>query len=435
MKAVFESIINSYDDEQLTNQINSLFDKVKSQEVDFSKNIERLVIKQNQKKRRVLNIKSKTVEDIALKFLKKRLDIAFKIKYPDRKKIMKECFSIIETIPSMSDFVIFKYDFKDFFESVLHKEIFEKYIKYSDLYRYEKDLLEDITKNFKYCSAGLPTSNAVIEIISREFDLRLKSKFYNRGLIFYSRYVDDSLLIFNQFIEQDQLLQTINETIEEVFSNCKVKINPGKMSYLSMDSTSDTEFTYLGYLFNYKKINQQGKNEVYFQYGIDEEKLEKYRKKIMKIVEDFQKNGDIELFRQRLLFWGSRVVFHNTSRSSYSTTSNWDVIGIIANYGELRHFVTKENKVEKETMKFLTYEVIKIIKSETGTLPYFLKKNPDGYLLKNRLCKNRSIIFHPKIGWTKTYLIKKLMKLDPSISVSKKSYRQLVKDYCDKIKI
>ncbi|MEW9673614.1 reverse transcriptase domain-containing protein [Ammoniphilus sp. 3BR4] len=432
MKEVFQSVISSYEDEILNSQMDILFDKVRSQQVDFTQGINKLIIKQQKKKRQVVCVHEKTIEDITLKYLKKRLDTTFKIKYPNRKNIMKECFSILEAIHSMSDFVIFKFDFKDFFQRVSGKKIYDKYLKYCDLYRYEKDLLEQLANNFNNCSAGLPTSNALIEIISREFDLKLKSRCYNLGLIFYSRYVDDCLLIFNQFVKQDQLLQIINETIEEVFSNCSVELNTKKISYLSSNSSSDTIFDYLGYLFKYKK---NGDDKTYFQYGIAENKLKKYRRRMLAIIQDFRRSGDIELFRQRLLFMSSRIVFYNAFQSNYSTISNWDVIGIISNYAELRHFITERDRIEEKTLQFFTYEIIKTIKAEIGYLPYFLKKKPDGYLLKNRLYNNKSIIFHPYIGWTKMHLVKMLRKLDSSISVSKKSYRQLVKIYCDKIKV
>ena len=105
---------------------------------------------------------------------------------------------MIENIACLGDFTIFRFDFKHFFESVEARKIFDGYVADTNLRRYEKDLLKQLTGLYKYCFAGLPTSNAFIEIVANRFDQVLKSKFGVKGLCFYSRYVDDGILVFKR---------------------------------------------------------------------------------------------------------------------------------------------------------------------------------------------------------------------------------------------
>lgn len=95
----------------------------------------------------------------------------------------------------MKNFTIVKFDFKDYFNSVSSIYTFEKYIKSNLSNRQEIDLLENFVYKTKYAYAGLPTSNAIAEIIAKEFDSIIRYTFSGKGLIFYERYIDDSILI------------------------------------------------------------------------------------------------------------------------------------------------------------------------------------------------------------------------------------------------
>jgi len=434
MNDTFLSILGEYGDETLT-QKEIIYNTLKENDLDYSNEVKQLIFKKGSKYRKVLVTNNNSVEEISLKYLKKRLDSTFRISYPDRQKIMRECFSIAETINSVSDFVIYKFDFKDFFDSVKGRDVFNKYIKYSDLYRFEKDILEKIVEEFKSCSAGLPTSNALVELISKDFDIKLKSLLHSYGLIFYSRYVDDSLLIFNRYVEEDTILECIEKSISGVFQTSHIKLNKSKTVYLQSSSNSGTKFSYLGYLFEYKKEITNNKEKKFFKYGIADDKIQKYRKKLIRIIRDYKTNRNVELFRQRILFWTSRIVFYNTTRNQYSTRTTWDITGIVSTYGELRHFIQQTNKIESSTDYFLKNEIISQVNNELGFCPYFLKTTTSGYRLEDRLLKNRSIIFNPNIGWSKEYLIKMIKKIDPLFNPSKKSYRNMVTIYCDKLDI
>lgn len=425
MEHIFDSIVSQYEDKRLQINKKTLYENMKDCKLDFRENVSFITINQANRKRRVLYSRENSLEEITLKYLKKRLDAVFNIIYPDRKKIMKECFGVIESLHKMGDYAIFKLDFRDFFESISSKIVFEKYLKDSDLLRHEKDIIKELVRVYDQCFAGIPTSNALVEIISREFDVKLKSLFKEHGLIFYSRYVDDGLIIFNKKVNESFLLKSIDKTIEKVFNNSSVKLNSEKTAYYSKEN-GNIYFTYLGYEFEQSKKN--------FKYGIDPDKLEKYRKKLKRIVLNYKGNKNVELFRQRLLFFSSRIVFYNNFNSKYSNQANWDVIGVIANYSELRHFI-ENKKITNTTKEFLQYEIITIIKKELKELPYFLKGRNESYQLINRFKENKSLVFHPNIGWPHKHLYKQIEKITPLKVNKSKSYRELVKFYCRLLKV
>ena len=110
-----------------------IYDNIIKEKIDFQTNVEEGIIKQQKKTRLVYEIKG-TNEKIALKYLKKRLDLEFSIKYANRNCVMRELFSIIENISCLGEFTIFRFDFKNFFESVDARKIYDNYIEDTIMY-------------------------------------------------------------------------------------------------------------------------------------------------------------------------------------------------------------------------------------------------------------------------------------------------------------
>ncbi|MSR92601.1 RNA-dependent RNA polymerase family protein [Inconstantimicrobium porci] len=444
--SVFKYIIQQYEDDEMNKNKYLLFHKIKTGDVELSnKNIKREVRKkpkkvnqksvQNSKKikqeyREVYVVAKKSIAEVCLKYLKKRLDKEFNISYPNRFQIMNECISVTENLRYMSNFVIFKYDFKDFFNSVSSQRIFNDYIINSSMKKNEIALLEKLVHNFEKCYAGLATSNSLIEIKAKDFDMRLQIHLRDYGMIFYKRYVDDGLIIFNKFVSEDTIKSILYKTVSEIFGQ-EVKINENKCIYINQ-SNSINSFNYLGYEFI---INKNNKYKI--QYGITSEKRKRFENKITAIVNKFKKDENMELFRTRLQFILSRVVFFNCSR--YRKEIKWQVIGVSGNYMELRRFIDIEDKITTDTLTFLKDSVYDIIEHELGTnnIPYFLKKSKEKYSLYFYMKNNKSIVFHPNIGWSQDYLSKRLKKinLNKAYNLKGKSYREIVSIFCDKLKL
>lgn len=425
---VFSKLIEDTEDQELIRDRFLIYNRIRNKQVDFQNNLEKGIIKQQKKARLIYRVNS-TNEEIALKYLKRRLDIELNIKYANRNCIMRELFPVIENITCLGDFTIFRFDFKHFFESVEARKIFDEYVVDTNLRRYEKDLLKQLTELYKYCFAGLPTSNAFIEIVANRFDQVLKSKFRDKGLCFYSRYVDDGILVFNEFVDKTYIQKVLDNAIREVFNMPSVMLNADKTCYLTK-YTGDSKFNYLGYQF---EKNGRG-NKIYFLFGIADSKIKKYQNKLDCIIKQYIKDNNIELFRHRILYYISRTVFYTNTNSRYSTLGKWDVSGIIENYGLLRKYIANKSRLIRTTQVFLfngVYNGCARAGLINKKIPYFLReKGKDVYSIAYGLQKNKTIIFHPNIGWSAEYLKKQITRLDPEMDLEKKSYRELSKIYC-----
>lgn len=434
---ILRKVCKEYSDEEVNYEelINQIYERVKKCEVDFTQHLSHKEIYQNKKKRSIVWFKEKCDEELLIKYLKKRLDSEFEIKYPNRRSIMKDFFDLCETLPKMSDFTIFKFDFKDFFNSLNSERIYEKYFDETNLYRYEKEILKKLFSDYKKCFAGIATSNALVELISRDFDSRIESMLFEEGLIFYSRFVDDGLLVFNCYKAEDELRETINNIIDSVFNRHNVQINEKKSKYISRSRNMLKPFSYLGYQFNYDK------NKNHFVYGISDSKINKHKKRFKLIINEYKEDNNMMLFKERYFFIASRVVFYNNFSSHESKVGNWEVIGICDSYSELRYFLRNKERITKNTREFLRIGFTKLCYQELGKCPYFavvgsnscIESNNN--LLINRMYNNKSIVFHPHIGWSTKYLVEKIESLTNRKIFQKVSYRELVKRYCGVINV
>jgi hypothetical protein len=428
---VFNSIITSIEDEEVKTNRFLIYNKIKNAQLDFQSNLEKGVIKQQKKPRLIYKIKC-IDEKVALKYLKKRLDLELNIKYANRNSIMRELFQIIENINYLGDFTIYKFDFKHFFESVDSRKVFDRYIVTTNLQRYEKDLLKQLIELCSHCSAGLPTSNAFVEIVASRFDQILKSKFSDKGLCFYARYVDDGILIFNENIDKDSIEIILNRAIEEVFDMPSVKLNIDKTRYLTKKN-GNQEFDYLGYHF------EKNRNKTDFVFGIADSKIKKCENKLDCIFTKYRKDNDIELLRQRILYYISRIVFYTNTNSRFSTLGKWDENGVIENYCLLRKYIKKGNRLNRNTKNFLFNGILDRCARAGLThkkMPYFLRGDgKNSYSIAYGLEKNKTIILHPNIGWSTEYLKAQITRLDSEIDLRKKSYRELSKIYYNILKL
>lgn len=384
-----------------------------------------------------------SVENILCQYVKQILDRNFNIKYPNRNKTVRSLFSYIAAIKQMSHFTIVKFDFKDYFNSVSAPYVFEKYIKPRISQRVELDLLQEFCYSTKYAYAGLCTSNAISEIIAKTFDDALKGKFSSKGLLFFERYIDDCILLLNEHVEMDDVKESINEILTDIFHSqiqcnsckCKTKFNDNKFRYLSSKSIALTPYSvdYLGYEFWFSRTSQ---NIINVQYGITEKKRKKYCKRVDKIIALYKTPSspdynNIELLRHRILAFASREVYIN----KHFKSNVWKVKGFISNYGELRYLLNTP-LLENDTKTFLQNMIEECFSRSGVPLPYFLKTS--GYNLFENLKRNKTLLFVDTIG----YDYNSLSSLCQRIGISpigadgkRRGYGTLVRDYLIKIKV
>ena len=409
---------------------------IQTETYDFS-SFSREVYSQSGKKRVIYSFPKLSVENMLSHYLKQQLDRAFHIKYASRRKIINLLFNTLVATKNMNDFVIVRADFKSFFDSVKSEYVYEKYILPSIIKREDKQLLEKYVENFKYCYAGLRLSNGMTEIVCKDFDIVLKARLSEYGVFFYERYVDDMLIMFNNYISENRIKNIIRETIIEVFGSCPVRLSssPGKFSYISRRNlVSSQNFNFLGYeFFILKTVNGRRDEIIDFEYGIAEKKRTKYSNMIERAFINYKLTGNDEVFRQQLKIFSSRVVI---ARQILGSNFDWLTKGVIANYNELQNVC---HYLNVDTKTFLSDLFYQLLRKYDIKRPYFLPKRTSNeesiYNLYSNMKRNRSLLFEESIGVPKEVVLEWIHKIDPFYSAYGKDYYRIVVEYLEMIKI
>ena len=409
---------------------------IQTETYDFS-SFSREVYSQSGKKRVIYSFPKLSVENMLSHYLKQQLDRAFHIKYASRSKIINLLFNTLVATKNMNDFVIVRADFKSFFDSVKSEYVYEKYILPSIIKREDKQLLEKYVENFKYCYAGLCLSNGMTEIVCKDFDIVLKARLSEYGVFFYERYVDDMLIMFNNYISENRIKNIIRETIIEVFGSCPVRLSssPGKFSYISRRNLVPSQnFNFLGYeFFILKTVNGRGVEIIDFEYGIAEKKRTKYSNMIERAFINYKLTGNDEVFRQQLKIFSSRVVI---ARQILGSNFDWLTKGVIANYNELQNVC---HYLNVDTKTFLSDLFYQLLRKYDIKRPYFLPKRTSNeesiYNLYSNMKRNRSLLFEESIGVPQEVVLEWIHKIDPFYSAYGKDYYRIVVEYLEMIKI
>lgn len=338
--------------EDLDDAVNRAKDALKTGDLDFSR-VESLVLTQDGHTRHVYRYSDMLApENVICQCLKQLLDKVFRVRYPNRNKMVKTLFNTLPAVVQMSAFTIVKFDFKNYFNSLSATYVYEKFLKNRLSFRKDADLMKKFVEETQYTYAGLSTSNAMAEIAASAFDCAVRQRFSQSGLIYYERYIDDSILILNRNWESPKIQSILEQVLQEIFHDaqikygkpCKTSFNMKKFCCVSEKNLSQKhiKINYLGYEFDFS-IQDLEKHKVELTYGITEEKRKKYCRRVGKLIKLYNDPAspdyrDVELLRQRLRAFTSRVVYV----SKYSSGNVWKVKGFISNYSELRYF--EDNK-------------------------------------------------------------------------------------------
>ncbi len=431
IKGVIRKIDYTLTEDEINDWSEACRNAIQNETYNFS-SFTKEVYSQSGKKRVIYSFPKLSVENMLSHYLKQQLDRAFHIKYASRSKIINLLFNTLVATKNMNDFVIVRADFKSFFDSVKSEYVYKKYILPSIIKREDKQLLEKYVENFKYCYAGLCLSNGMTEIVCKDFDIVLKARLSEYGVFFYERYVDDMLIMFNNYISEDSIKSIIREAIIEVFDSCPVRLSSGsgKFSYISRRSLVQRQsFNFLGYEF----YILTGRGVIDFEYGIAEKKRTKYSNMIERAFINYKLTGNDEVFRQQLKIFSSRVVI---ARQILGSSFDWLTKGVIANYNELQNVCDYLNSDTKDFLKDLFYQLLRKYDIKR---PYFLPKRTSDeesiYNLYSNMKRNRSLLFEESIGVPKEVVLEWIHKIDPYYSSYGKDYYRIVVEYLEMIKI
>lgn len=388
-------------------------------------------------------------ESILCQSIKQILDRVFKVRYPNRNKISHNLFAILPATIQMVDFTIVKFDFKDYFNSISSIYVFEKYLRSSLVDRRESDLIKTFVYSTRRAYAGLCTSNTIAEITATFFDKAIRQKFALNGVIYYERYIDDCVLVLNEYMEESEVRSLLNAILLEVFYDkspkclpCKTRFNWEKFRYVSKRKvlSQKCSLDFLGYEFWFDSKQVQGKSkEITIRYGITPAKQKKYRDRLDGLIFSYTNQsspdcGKMELLRHRIAAFSSREVY----LTKHFGTSVWRVKGFISNYGELRYLLDT-GLIEASTEEFLKNAIEDAFERAGISKPYFLMSGCNtccGYNLYGNMKSNKTILLVNHIGYDYNSLVALCKQIEiNNIDASgiRRGYGTLVRDYLIKV--
>ena len=328
---------------------------------------------------------------IALYYLKDKINRSCSVHFQDRTTIMKQVFDEIDVVKKIQDFSIIRFDFKQYFYSISNDYVIKKYLLNNKLLRDDLDLLSMFSNAVPYSCAGLGISNTFAELLARNFDLEIKTLLKEYGILLYTRYVDDGLIFLNKYIDQSKTIELLNSAIYKVFFDNSILTKYKNKTQLNMTKTkvinkrnisTINSFDFLGYKFTFN-------NDMDFEYGITNEKIDKYTKRIEKLISRINSEGNPDKLRIALKTSASRIVYCFETKTKY-----WVSKGIIQNYCMLRE---KHKSIDSNTMDFLNNIYKNSFANLEISMPGYL--NSPRYNLYNSLVDNKSIIFDDRIGY------------------------------------
>lgn len=371
--------------ERAKQEIERIKTELDNNKVDFSNNH---FFKNN--KRVICSYKGNINEEIVLKCLTDKINKLCSVHFPDRTTIMQKLFDELPVLSRLQDFTIIKFDFKKYFYSISNEYVIKNILCNYKFSREDIDYLNMYTNYNKYSCAGLSLSNTFAELLARKFDEEAKCLFFEYGINFYSRYVDDGIIILDTFIKKDDALSLLNIAIEKVFKinysgvKNKVELNMSKTLVINKRTLSSAKFSFLGYEFT---MDKNIKGLINYKYGITDEKIQKYKNKFVFLIDKIYKEGNLKKMQLALKLSCSRIVYFNVK------TKTWVSRGLIQNYCMLKDHC---DNLDTKTQNFLENAYIDIFNSNSIKIPGYLWSHR--YKLLKSLEKNKTIIFDPRIG-------------------------------------
>ncbi|MCH4293809.1 RNA-directed DNA polymerase [Shewanella sp. 3B26] len=202
-----------------------------------------------------------------------------------------------------SDMMVLRLDIASFFESINIGKVIERIKTDNILSRKSLEIIENTIKNLKISGLprGLPISSPLSEIFMEEFDESIRSL---DGIYYYSRYVDDIIIISTN---SDKSIKSI---ITKKLKDIELEVNE-KTEEKEISKSIET-VTYLGYQYTLHPISESNKsNKRHVSVKMSKNKINKIKTRIVlslinyNIKNESYKNKAIDnlhrLFRDRTL--------------------------------------------------------------------------------------------------------------------------------------
>lgn len=244
---------------------------------------------------------------------------AFGVSGTNRSNVIENLNSILkEGIP----FRVIRLDIKKFFESIDKEELKKKLFENLKLSPQSKSLTECLLENHSRLGGrgtprGLPISSILSEIMMADFDLKIRNQ---SGVFFYSRYVDDIIIVTSGDEDSKDFLKNVNSLLPKGLTlNPKKSVVLQKVSKMTVAKKNTdpklivTKFEYLGYKFTVSNPGKDSQNKEQRNVEVDiaDKKTSKYKLKISRSFFEFSKTKDFELLKDRIRYLASNLRVYN----------------------------------------------------------------------------------------------------------------------------
>ncbi len=215
---------------------------------------------------------------------------------------------LLQHLKEGTSYRIYRLDIKSFFESV-NIDTIRKALTHKDISNQTKILTEKIIDEVQNSGGiglprGLEFSPSLAELVLQDFDNKVRVQ---NDVFFYSRYVDDIIIISSGFEDKKNFLRFIKSFLPNELSfnyNKQKIIDVPKRKHMYSEVAV---FEYLGYEYKVednqlqsKSVNQSIFREV--RVYLSQSKIKKIKTRIYRTVYCYLKTGDYKLLEDRLAF-------------------------------------------------------------------------------------------------------------------------------------
>ena len=215
---------------------------------------------------------------------------------------------LLQHLKEGTSYRIYRLDIKSFFESV-EIETIKKALIHRSISNQTKILIEKIISDVHRSEGvglprGLEFSPSLAELILQDFDNKVRAQ---NDVFFYSRYVDDIIIISSGVEDRKKFLRLIKS-----FLPCELSFNYNKQKIIDVSKRKHTYsevavFEYLGYEYRVEdnRLQNKGGNQAVFRevrVCLSKSKIKKIKTRVYKAIYCYLNTGDYSLLEDRLSF-------------------------------------------------------------------------------------------------------------------------------------
>ncbi|CEN75119.1 Retron-type reverse transcriptase [[Clostridium] sordellii] len=364
---------------KLTENLDTIIRKINNKTYKFS----RLKTITNSKGR---TIYIPTIRDrIVIEYLKDRLKYKYKINMANRNSIIE---NIQNLLGDKLDYFVIRLDIKNFFGSVSNERLLSHLRKKTLLNSNEYYLLHKLLE-VSPCGLpeGLSISNYLSEIFLEGFDIKLKD--IHKNILFYSRYVDDIIIIIPEKL-QDKEIESLKIKVKDIFDHYNLNIdlnNKDKNNFIKFYKNINTDsLNYLGYSFSRTSANK-------LVTCISENKLNNCFKKIDKIFYSYYyDNKNLLLLYERLHSFccTNKILKYKLNLRkdlSYYTNKQSIYYGVLNDYkyADVESFSIIDDYIQKKIFHIDPYISDKYLKKKFHLISMCRSKANNSVLIYNKI--------------------------------------------------